>query len=498
PFSAGSETLPGRPKRSFYGSPGSEAWTLSSRIEYAISPFVSWQPRNNDAGPIAVPIPSLIVDPGVPISPQVTIKNYGFNNQPSIPVVMEIYDESKALVYTGTGSRALNSGDTGTVTLSPQWTPGTHGTFYDITVYTTLATDENRANDTGYTFTQAFTITRNMYSYLTSSPPTIDGDIQTTEWSDAERYDVSDVLGQGTGYPYLAGSAYLWVKHDQNFIYFAGAMPYATTANNADQLGLYIDENNDGVWANDSTEGNYWLVNYESPAIDSLIYRALLPVGVWRYGPVPGSEISANLTSGYMQFEGKIPFGTEKYQINADPNGDMMKFWMFAVDRDPPYSDYYGWWPQDVPGDSWRYPHLYGNLILVGSSADVGATAILAPTGNIYQGSSVRPKVVVQNYGVATGSFPVVFEIGSAKDGEYVDTAWISLGVGQIDTVEFDLYHATTIGEFTTNAWTALPGDANPNNNSAPAGSFNVIEAPAATWSWIANIIEPAPGKGVK
>ncbi|MCX8015230.1 MAG: hypothetical protein N2748_04350, partial [candidate division WOR-3 bacterium] len=46
PFSAGSETLPGRPKRSFYGSPGSEAWTLSSRIEYAISPFVSWQPRN--------------------------------------------------------------------------------------------------------------------------------------------------------------------------------------------------------------------------------------------------------------------------------------------------------------------------------------------------------------------------------------------------------------------------------------------------------------------
>ncbi|MEO0092079.1 MAG: T9SS type A sorting domain-containing protein [candidate division WOR-3 bacterium] len=129
---------------------------------------------------------------------------------------------------------------------------------------------------------------------------------------------------------------------------------------------------------------------------------------------------------------------------------------------------------------------------------DVGATAILAPTGTVYQNSSVTPKVIVQNYGIATGLFPVVFEIGTAKDAEYLDTAWITLDVGQIDTVEFAPYQASVLGEFTTNAWTALPGDANPSNNSAPAGSFNVTEAPLVSWSWIANIIEPAPGKGVK
>ncbi|MEO0092534.1 MAG: hypothetical protein ABIK61_07480, partial [candidate division WOR-3 bacterium] len=396
--------------RSYFGTPGS--WVLNTEGEWCISAFVSWTPRNNDVGPYSMVEPLSMVAPNVPMTPKVEIKNYGFNDQPSIPVVMEIYDQTKSLVYTGTGTIALNSGETGVVELSPQWTPGAHGTVYDITVYTALEGDENPANDTGYTFTSAFTITRNMYSYLTSTPPTIDGDIQETEWADANHYDVTDVLGQASGYPYPAGSAYLWVKHDENFIYFAIAMPYAATANNADQIGLYIDENGDGVWATDSTEGNYWLINYEAPDIDSLIYRALLPDGTWRYGPVDGAEISANLTSGYMQFEGKIPFGTEKYQITADPNGDVMKFWMFAVDREPPYEDWYGWWPQDVPGDSWRYPHLYGNLILGGY--DVGATAILAPTGTVYQNSSVTPKVIVQNYGIATGLFPVVFEIGTA------------------------------------------------------------------------------------
>ncbi|MEO0084004.1 MAG: hypothetical protein ABIK33_06460, partial [candidate division WOR-3 bacterium] len=190
--------------RSFYGSPGEKSWVPYTIGEFFISTFVSWQPRNNDVGPYAMVEPLSMVAPNVAMTPKVVIKNYGFNNQPSIPVVMEIYDQSKALVYTGTGSIALNSGDTGTVALTPQWTPGAHGTVYDITVYTALPTDENPANDTGYTFTSAFTITRNMYSNLTSTPPTIDGDIQETEWSDANQYDVSDVLGQASGYPYRA------------------------------------------------------------------------------------------------------------------------------------------------------------------------------------------------------------------------------------------------------------------------------------------------------
>ncbi|MCX8014909.1 MAG: hypothetical protein N2748_02715, partial [candidate division WOR-3 bacterium] len=129
---------------------------------------------------------------------------------------------------------------------------------------------------------------------------------------------------------------------------------------------------------------------------------------------------------------------------------------------------------------------------------DVGATTILAPTGTIYQGSSVTPKVIVQNYGVATGQFPVVFEISTAKSGEYLDTAWVSLTAGQIDTVEFDSYHATALGEFTTNAWTALLGDANPANNSAPAGSFTVIERPASFWTQLASMPSDVAGKFVK
>ncbi|MEO0076660.1 MAG: T9SS type A sorting domain-containing protein [candidate division WOR-3 bacterium] len=470
--------------RSFYGSPGEKSWTVNTSGEWAFATFVSWTPRNNDVGPYAMVEPLSMVAPNVAMTPKVVIKNYGFNDQPSIPVVMEIYDQSKALVYTGTGSIALNSGDTGTVALTPQWTPGAHGTVYDITVYTALPTDENPANDTGYTFTSAFSITRNMYSNLTSTPPTIDGDIQETEWSDANQYDVSDVLGQASGYPYRAGSAYLWVKHDENFIYYAIAMPYASTANNADQIGLYLDENNDGVWATDSTEGNYWLINYEAPDIDSLIYRALFPIGFWRYGPVDGAEISANLTSGYMQFEGKIPFGTEKYQIDANPNGDTMKFWMFAVDQEPPYQDWYGWWPQDVPGDSWRYPHLYGNLILVGHILDVGVVSVDAPSGTLYQGFSYPVKATVKNYGnVPTPSFDVIFTIAQTKDGEYCDTFTVpSLGVGEQLQITFNSYLATTLGLFATHVRITL-SDVNLENNEKWGDGFEVTTLTPGQWT---------------
>jgi hypothetical protein len=475
--------------RSLIGTPGN--WSINTNGEWHIASFVSWTPRNNDVGADWIVEPTTMVAPEVTISPKALISNYGFNTQGGFQVTCKI-DSAGTPLYTGTASApSMLFGDTATVTFSPTWTPGPVGAVYDITVYTGLGTDEYLANDTVSYFTSSFVITNNIFSNLTAAPPTIDGNIQTSEWSDAEKYDVSDVLGQ-EGIAYPAGSAFLYVKHDANNLYVGCDLPYAATVDDFDQLGVYLDDNNDGVWATDSSEGNYWLVHYSTG--DSVRYRAIMssnPMTSWIYGYVPSSAISVATTSGHLQFEGAIPIGTARQNLNVNTNGDTVGLWFFAQDN--PTGDRYAYWPQDMSSDTWPYPDAYGNLIFR-MNYDVGVTAVLAPAGALYQGSSVTPKAVVQNYGNATGSFPVTFTITEQKSGEYTDTKYISLGADEVDTVEFDQYVVSgAVGNlYGTEARTALPGDGNIGNDVLAGGGFTVLAPPAASWTPGTNV--PAAG----
>ncbi len=478
--------------RSFSGEPGS--WTVNSSGEWHIASFVNWTPRNNDASTISIAAPTTMVTPLVSMNPKALIANYGFNDQTTIPVNCKI-DSAGSTIYAGTASAALISGDTVTVSFNPTWTPGPAGAVYDITMYTSLGTDEYLNNDTITGFTSSYVATTVINSNYTTTPPNIDGDIQPSEWSDVEQNDISDILGR-SGVVSYAGSAYLWVKHDANNVYFACAMPHATTSDTSDQLGIYLDENNDGVWATDSSEGNYWLVNVD-PGTDYIEYRChpFTNPSVWAT-LVSGAQINANLTNGYMQFEASIPIGSFKEYINANPNGDTLGFWMYADDN--PTSRYYGWWSQYTAADSWSSASAYGKLILR-NPADVGVDAILAPAGTLFQGEQVMPSAIIQNNGpLSTSIFPVIFTINEQKAGEYIDTVMLSLDPGQIDTVEFDPYTASTISIFATQVQVVLPGDGVPGNDIMAGSGFEVTLPPAAFWQRKADIPTAVSGKGVK
>ena len=482
--------------RSIYGD--TSGWYLNSSGEWHIASFVSWTPRNNDVGVDWIVEPTTMVAPEVAISPKALIHNVGFNTQAGFSITCLI-DSAGSNVYTGTASApSMLFGDTATVTFSPTWTPGPFGAVYDITVYTGLGTDEYLSNDTVSYFTSSYIITNNIFSNLTSTPPTIDGNIQTSEWSDAEKYDVSDVLGQ-EGVPYPAGSAYLYLKHDATNLYLGCDLPYASTLDDLDQLGIYLDDNNDNVWATDSSEGNYWVVHY--PSADSVRYRAITSSTptTWLYGSV-FSPVSITTTSGHLQFEAVIPIGTAKHQLNVNPNGDTAGLWFFAQDN--PYGDRYAYWPTDMSSDTWTYPDAYGNLIFQLPPLDVGVTAVLAPSGTMYLGQSVPPQATVKNYGIATGTFPVIYTVLDGPDPIYLDTQFISLTVGQELTVDFDLFTPTyTGGPFDREVRTALPGDAYSGNDVMTPGGFMVELPPAASWTPGTNV--PAagdlkPGKLVK
>jgi hypothetical protein len=92
---------------------------------------------------------------------------------------------------------------------------------------------------------------------------------------------------------------------------------------------------------------------------------------------------------------------------------------------------------------------------------DVGATAILAPSGTVDSGTAVTPRAIVRNRGTSAESFLVRFSIGSF----YSDDTLVSLAQGGVDTVAFVNWTAGPVGVHITRCSTMLAGDMNPGNN---------------------------------
>jgi hypothetical protein len=91
---------------------------------------------------------------------------------------------------------------------------------------------------------------------------------------------------------------------------------------------------------------------------------------------------------------------------------------------------------------------------------DVGADAILAPTGRPDSGTVIVPQAVVTNY----GTFPEAFVVQFSIDGGYTDAVIETLAVGQTDTVSFQSWVAQPVGFLAVRCSTALAGDADPSN----------------------------------
>jgi hypothetical protein len=102
--------------------------------------------------------------------------------------------------------------------------------------------------------------------------------------------------------------------------------------------------------------------------------------------------------------------------------------------------------------------------------ADVGVTAILAPTGTVDSGTVVTPQARVKNYGVDAASFPVAFRIGSFYSNSQTVT---NLAAGDSALVSFTTWNVLQRGTHVTRCTTALTGDQN-HSNDALSGSVTV------------------------
>jgi hypothetical protein len=93
---------------------------------------------------------------------------------------------------------------------------------------------------------------------------------------------------------------------------------------------------------------------------------------------------------------------------------------------------------------------------------DIATTFIMAPTDTVDSGLTVTPTAEIRNFGTFEETFSVRFSIGA----DYGDTVALTLGVGDVDTVEFEDWDANTLGTLAVTCSTGLTGDANTGNDT--------------------------------
>ncbi|MEO0097459.1 MAG: T9SS type A sorting domain-containing protein [candidate division WOR-3 bacterium] len=364
----------------FYGPEGGNGYiyTVGHASLWAWKMMVHTYTGTSDVGVAAIRNPSAIVDPNSSITPIAVIKNFGAQSQSNIPVYFWI-DSSNVRIYNRDINfpGPLNPGETARVTF-PNWFTGPAGINYQITCFTNLGNDTNRTNDTLKQRTTTFLVRDTLIAPFAQVSPNIDGNIQQSEWYDALKWDISDVLNmQGSG-PRPAGSVFLYVKHDSNNVYWALDFVAKNTRDNYDQFGCYLDENYSRTWATDSSEGNHWFVWLNQ---DTVVYRALIgpgniPSAYWvRWAS--GNGISrASTVSGHLQFEAVVAKGTQKWNYNINTICDTVGFYVYAS-AGPTGNDMWGTWPTTMPGSNWNNAATYGTLIFGSQPSAISETQII-------------------------------------------------------------------------------------------------------------------------
>jgi WD40 repeat protein len=180
--------------------------------------------------------------------------------------------------------------------------------------------------------------------------PTIDGVMEPGEWDDAFVLDTSDFLGSYDNTPQPIGSVmgYYKVNAEGTELYVAYVNMNDTELEDHDEVALYIDDNNDGVYPDPdvNTEGNYWAAYYA--AGNQLKFRPIYNTGGTgdiQYLDNPQLEVS--VASGYVVYEFMIPIGTEPWMINPSADNQSSLAIFVLDDNAPDPNDFDGWWPMD-------------------------------------------------------------------------------------------------------------------------------------------------------
>jgi len=341
--------------RSITGDPVG-GWYYQPNGEYAIAAHADFTAPDHDLGFYDLDAPFMYVEPGDDVVPVGYVRNYGTLAETAAPCSCWVVDTATdARVYSGYATVTVAAGGTAQVTF-PTWSVPAGNNYYQVVMATFLPTEENPTNDGIAHVFSALDIVDVLTAPELTEAVTFDGSIDPGEWDDANVYDISNILGEGDDYYYYPpGNVFMYLKYDDDYVYAAFDMPWEDEVDTS-EVGLYVDEDNDGVFSGDDSEGNYFFRSYPAPR-DTVIYRALQSANLYE---VTDFSFVSSYGTGHLQYEMAMPRGTDLTDLNLP--GDTFGIWVFFLNMET--EKWRGYWHTLMDIDDAFDPAFYGKVYL--------------------------------------------------------------------------------------------------------------------------------------
>jgi hypothetical protein len=241
-----------------------------------------------------------------------------------------------------------------------------------------------------------------------TTTPTLDGTINTTEWSHAQKTSIL--------YPGYTGAVTLYCMNNEQNLFIAVDDGRDTQLDNLDQVALFFDDNLDREWplTEPSGEGNLWFAwNSTTTSAFSLFgpRRGVWPANLtWDTRTTPtGVTVAISAGSGHLKYEGSIDLTTSP--LNGSP-GATIGFLTFTYDQSKSYFN--SFWPQEAERlkvitenvQMWgQAPFSFGDLKLApmpDKKPDISITPSTWNYGSVLVSGFKDKTFVLKNEGTAT------------------------------------------------------------------------------------------------
>ncbi|MBN1347887.1 T9SS type A sorting domain-containing protein [candidate division KSB1 bacterium] len=207
-----------------------------------------------------------------------------------------------------------------------------------------------------------------------TSAPTIDGNINSSEWSAATTHDISN--------PSTPSTVTLYTMNDGTHLYLAIDDPNDAVIDGGNIWGFLFDEDNNDAWdaSGPSNEGLLTISN-----------AAAIFTGYWgTYPNSLGADLSKvatgvvkgiSTTSGHVQYEASFDLTTSA--LNAAP-GETIGFGTLLDDPSNFYLEHYGYTAEWPYGLLWEAAPPLGDLTLASGSTSISISLSLHNGWNMF------------------------------------------------------------------------------------------------------------------
>ncbi len=246
------------------------------------------------------------------------------------------------------------------------------------------------------------------------SAPTLDGDINASEWSNASQTVFT--------FPGSSDNVTVYVMNDNSYLYFAVDDEENTALNQNDTFGILFDENNDREWPSTNTGEDGILQLFWNGSSTASAFQGFY--GTWpqihgsTWSTPSGIDLAMSTSSGNLQIEAKLNVSTCPLNVSAGNTLGILFYTFEGADN-----SFTGVWPPEpkeklstlTSGNAWAHgAFAYGDLTL---AAEASPVLSASPTSLNFGTSTTSLTIQLSNSGGGTLSWSIA---------ENPDETWIT------------------------------------------------------------------------